>query len=106
MESTIFAGAVTSDGSGLFRRKAGQTEWQALSKGLPDRVKVYSILEGQGRTLFVGAHQGVFRSDDGGENWTDTKVPADEPPGLFAADPSRSAGYDFCGLGPCGNLQI
>ena len=80
MESTILAGAVTSDGSGLFRRKSGQTDWEALGKGLPERVKVYSILEGQDGTLFVGAHQGVFRSDDGGENWTDTKVPADERP--------------------------
>jgi photosystem II stability/assembly factor-like uncharacterized protein len=71
MESTVFAGAVMADGSGLFRRKAGQADWEPLTKGLPERVKVYSILEGQGGALFVGAQQGVFRSDDGGESWED-----------------------------------
>jgi len=80
MESTILAGAVTSDGSGLFRRKPGQTEWEPLAKGLPKQVKVYCIVEGQGATLFVGTHQGVFRSDDGGETWTDMKVPAEDRP--------------------------
>ena len=80
MESTIFAGAVTAEGSGLFRRKPGQSEWESLGNGLPDRVKVYCIAEGPGVALFVGAQQGVFRSDDGGECWTDTKVPADNRP--------------------------
>ncbi len=80
MESIVFAGAVMAEGSGLFRRKAGQADWEPLTKGLPERVKVYSILEGQGGALFVGAQQGVFRSDDGGESWTDTKVPAEDRP--------------------------
>ena len=80
MESTIFAGAVTVEEGGLFRRKPGQDSWESLQAGLPDRVKVYAIVEGQGDTLFVGAHQGVFRSDDGGESWADMQVPADSRP--------------------------
>ena len=80
MESTIFAGAVTVEEGGLFRRKPGQDSWESLQAGLPDRVKVYAIVEGQGDTLFVGAHQGVFRSDDGGESWADMQVPADGRP--------------------------
>ncbi|MDD9904737.1 MAG: YCF48-related protein [Rhodospirillaceae bacterium] len=80
MESTIFAGAVTVEEGGLFRRKPGQDSWESLQAGLPDRVKVYAIVEGRGDTLFVGAHQGVFRSDDGGESWADMQVPADGRP--------------------------
>ena len=80
MESTIFAGAVTVEEGGLFRRKPGQDSWESLQAGLPDAVKVYAIVEGQGDTLFVGAHQGVFRSDDGGESWADMQVPADGRP--------------------------
>jgi len=80
MESTIFAGAVTVEEGGLFRRKPGQDSWESLQAGLPDRVKVYAIVEGQGDTLFVGAHQGAFRSGDGGESWADMQVPADGRP--------------------------
>ena len=80
MESTVFAGAVTVESSGLFRRKPDQTDWEEVSAGLPDRIKVYAIVEGQDGTLFVGAHQGVFRSDDGGENWSDMKVPSEGRP--------------------------
>lgn len=80
MESTLLAGAVTADGSGLFRRKPGQADWEPLTNGLPDRVKIYSIVEGQGGTLFIGAHQGVYRSDDGGDSWADMRVPADGRP--------------------------
>jgi len=48
MESTIFAGAVTVEDSGLFRRKSGHNFWEPLQAGLPDRVKVYAIVEGTG----------------------------------------------------------
>ena len=80
MESTVFAGAVMVESSGLFRRKPDQSGWEEMKAGLPDKVKVYAIAEGQGGALFVGAHQGVFRSDDGGENWSDMKVPSDGRP--------------------------
>lgn len=76
MKSTVLAGAVTVEGSGLLRCRAGEETWESVIKGLPERVKVYCIVEGQGDTLFIGAHQGVFRSDDGGESWRDTGVPS------------------------------
>ena len=80
MDSTILAGAVTVDDCGLFRRGPGQNSWEPLQVGLPERVKVYAIVEGQGDVLFVGAHQGGYRSDDGGNSWVDTKVPSNGRP--------------------------
>lgn len=80
MESTLLAGAVTADGSGLFRRRPGQSDWEPLSNGLPDRVKVYSIVEGQNGTLLIGAQQGVYRSENGGDSWVDMNIPADGRP--------------------------
>jgi photosystem II stability/assembly factor-like uncharacterized protein len=100
MESTIFAGAVTVEDSGLFRRKSGQNFWEPLQAGLPDRVKVYAIVEGDGGSLFVGAHQGVYRSDDGGENWTDMHVPADGRPIYSLLSHPDAPGTIYAGSDP------
>lgn len=82
MKSTIYAGAVTAPKGGLFRRNPGQDSWETVSKGLPDDVRVYCItpVPGAPTTLYLGAEQGVFRSMDGGESWTDMKAPVEGRP--------------------------
>jgi photosystem II stability/assembly factor-like uncharacterized protein len=94
MESTVFAGAATAGSSGLFRWKPGQSEWERLKNGLPDRVRVYSILmeKGDPNALLIGTQFGVFRSADDGESWLDLGVPAEERPILsLLVDPKDAA---------------
>lgn len=82
MKSTVLVGALAAPGGGLFRCNPGQDNWESVGKGLPDKVKVYCIVPvpGDPKTLYLGAAEGVFHSTDGGESWTDMKVPADDRP--------------------------
>jgi len=105
MKSTIFAGAVTAGTSGLFRRVSGQTEWECIGNGLPERIRVYCIvMEGDDpQHLLIGSQYGVFRSSDGGDSWADLGVPADERPILSLVvhpnDPATIyAGSDYTSI--------
>ena len=70
----IFAGAghagVQSCG-GLFRRNAGEGEWQALTAGLPANVEVRAIAVHPNDTevIYAGTNDGPYRSTDGGNRW-------------------------------------
>ncbi len=94
MDSTVFVGAASAGTTGLFRRKPGQPEWERIKNGLPERVRVYSIMAKQGdpQTLLVGTQFGIFRSQDGGESWRDLGVPSEDRPILsLLAHPSDPA---------------
>ena len=61
---------------GLYRLAEGQSEWVAVEQGLPENPQVRALLAHPDRpaTIFAGTQDGVYRSDDRGENWrrTDT----------------------------------
>lgn len=82
MEGAVFVGAASAGSTGLFRSVAGEQGWERLKTGLPDRVRVYSIVSegGDANRLLIGTQFGVFRSKDGGESWTDLAVPNDDRP--------------------------
>jgi photosystem II stability/assembly factor-like uncharacterized protein len=74
----IFAGAgysVSGTGArlrgGLFRRDAGEGDWQALSAGLPENVEARAIAVHPQNTdvIYVGTQDGPYRSTDGGDHW-------------------------------------
>ena len=105
MESTVFVGALAAGTRGLFRRTPGQTEWECIGNGLPERARVYCILvEGDDpQKLLIGTQYGVFRSRDGGDSWSDLGVPADERPILSLVvhpkDPNTIyAGSDYTAI--------
>jgi photosystem II stability/assembly factor-like uncharacterized protein len=57
--------------SGLFRRRAGEGDWEDLSNGLPDAAEVRAILlhPTNSDVIFVGTQDGPYRSVDGGNQW-------------------------------------
>ena len=74
----IFAGAGYSTGAGgarlrggLFRRDAGEGEWEILSAGLPENVEARAIAVHPRDTnvIYVGTQDGPYRSTDGGDHW-------------------------------------
>jgi photosystem II stability/assembly factor-like uncharacterized protein len=74
----IFAGAGRGEGSsrfkyrgGLYRRKSGAGEWQALTRGLPENAEVRAIAvhPRDSSVMFVATQDGPYRSTDGGERW-------------------------------------
>jgi photosystem II stability/assembly factor-like uncharacterized protein len=80
----IFAGAGRGEGNarrkyrgGLFRRKAGEGDWQALTRGLPENAEVRAIAvhPRDSNVLYVGTQDGPYRSTDGGENWQRPSFP-------------------------------
>jgi photosystem II stability/assembly factor-like uncharacterized protein len=92
MQSTVFVGALegvrkpdSGRGSGLYRRVPGG-KWEHLTNGLPAGVKVLSIEapKGDTKTVYVGTQMGLFRSTDGGDSFTDLKVPLVEGSGVFS----------------------
>ena len=65
------AGHSPSGAGGLFRRVAGDGDWQALTAGLPANVEVRAIaLHPQNSdVIYVGTQDGPYRSTDGGDRW-------------------------------------
>jgi photosystem II stability/assembly factor-like uncharacterized protein len=78
-ESFIAAGLPAVAGSGLYKSTDGGDTWRPLTKGLPgadDRLGRIGIAvaPGQPQRLYAsveaGKKAGVYRSDDGGETWS------------------------------------
>jgi hypothetical protein len=72
--NTIFAGAVWGPGGhaehikgGLFRLRPGATEWESVAGSLPERAEVQTITlyPNDPKTIFIGTHDGPYRSTDG-----------------------------------------
>ena len=78
----IFAGAAragrTSTG-GLYRRPAGEGQWELVTKGLPERTDVQSItVHPQDQNLiYLGTRTGPYRSTDAGASWQRLPFPED-----------------------------
>ena len=77
-KARIFAGAgysVSRSGEqlrgGLFRRSPAEGEWEALTKGLPDKVEVRAMVVHPTNpdVIYVGTQDGPYRSVDGGDHW-------------------------------------
>lgn len=74
----IFAGAghyVAGGGAtysgGLFRRSLDDGDWQALTKGLPEKVEARAFLvhPDDSDVIYAGTQDGPYRSTDGGTRW-------------------------------------
>jgi photosystem II stability/assembly factor-like uncharacterized protein len=62
--------------SGLFRR-IGDGGWERLTKGLPSPLKVQAITvhPSQPDIIYVGTHDGPYRTTDAGESWQRLALP-------------------------------
>lgn len=59
----------------LFRASTGQRsfQWERISQGIPDRLTIQSVAVRSGKhngIVLVGTEEGLFWTQDGGENWT------------------------------------
>ena len=84
MTHYVYAGASqfskngqTVPSSGLCRQGVGETEWQILSRGLPERAEIRAILvhPDNPHLLYVGTQHGPYRSTDGGAHWEGLDFP-------------------------------
>ena len=84
---------------GLFRLTESEPQWVAKESGLPENPQVRSLLvhPDDPNIVLAGTQDGVYRSDDRGENWQRTEGLSAEVWSL-AAHPNDSAimfaGYD------------
>jgi len=84
MTHYVYAGAAPFSGAsdttlpgGLFRLTVKDSEWQPLSKGLPDRVEVRTIAihPDNPQIIYVGTQHGPYRTHDGGDHWERLNFP-------------------------------
>lgn len=71
------AGAPTQ---GVYRLDVAAGRWDALTKGLPDKVEArcLAIQPGAPNVVYVGTQDGPYRSSDGGDSWTKLALPGKE----------------------------
>lgn len=57
---------------GVFRMKLGDYRWEHLMTGFPDVIHVHCVTvhPKDKATIFVGTHDGVYRTTDRGDHWT------------------------------------
>ncbi len=70
----VYVGAETS---GLYRKEAGERQWQSLTAGMPPapQARAIAIHPHAPEVVFVGTQRGVYRSQDGGDNWQRMDLP-------------------------------
>lgn len=73
-KTCVYVGA---EASGLYRQEAGESEWQALTEGLPPspQARAIAIHPHNPNVMFVGTQRGVYRSQDRGDHWQRMNVP-------------------------------
>ena len=61
---------------GIFRR-VGDGDWEQLTKGLPETTKVQAITVDPANpdVVFIGTHDGPYRSRNGGDSWERLALP-------------------------------
>lgn len=66
---------------GLFRCNGEGGEWQAVSRGLPDRVQVRALTvdPSDAGAIYAATQSGPYRSRDGGESWTSLGLQDTDP---------------------------
>ncbi len=64
----IYVGA---EADGLYRKEASDSRWEKLSSGMPPspQVRAIAIHPNDPKTVFVGTQRGVYRSQDGGDEF-------------------------------------
>ncbi len=78
----IYVGAARWTGGtlgGVFRQTADGGGWDRLARGLPDAIQVQAIAvpPQQPEVVYLGADDGVYRSEDAGAAWQRLGVPRD-----------------------------
>ena len=64
---------------GFFRQRPGDVSWHPLTRGLPENPEVRAIqLHPEDvRVVLAGTQDGVYRSNDGGDNWASLALPGE-----------------------------
>jgi photosystem II stability/assembly factor-like uncharacterized protein len=65
----VAAWSVERNHGGLFRSRDGGGSWQTVPLMTGKSIRALAIAPSNSRILVVGALDGVFRSDDSGDNW-------------------------------------
>lgn len=84
--SILYAG---NDGGGLFKSVDGGSHWRALVGLSPTSIRSIAINPWNPSTLYVATYDGVLKSTDSGENWTNVRngIPYDDFPQLVVLAP-------------------
>ncbi len=87
MPNYVYVGAAPYYGArkdavtdGLYRLDTGRGRWDKLTGGLPDGVEArcLALAPGVREVIYVGTQQGPYRSADGGDSWSQLKLPGKE----------------------------
>jgi len=103
----VFVGAGTWTSSkkqgGLFRQKAGNGQWESLTKGLPQPMSVQAITvhPSEKDVVFAGTQDGPYRSLDGGTSWERTNFPSNLQVWSIAVHPTNPKTI-YAGTSPVG----
>ena len=68
---------VGTEAGSLYRKEAGDNEWQELANGLPPRpmARAIAIHPQDPDTVYAGTQRGVYRSEDRGDHWQRMDMP-------------------------------
>ena len=105
-DSHVFVGAAQVTGGslgGLFRQKVGDDRWERLTKGLPEpaAIQAVTIHPSNPQIVFVGTHDGPYRSDDGGTTFKRPDFPRDLAVWSIAVHPDKPR-VIYAGTSPVG----
>ena len=67
-KTLIYVGA---EASGIYRKEAGESRWENLTRGMAPsaQARTIAIHPQNPNIVFAGTQRGVYRSNDGGDNW-------------------------------------
>ena len=67
-KTLIYVGA---EASGLYRKEAGESRWENLTRGMAPsaQARTIAIHPQNPKIIFAGTQRGVYRSKDQGDNW-------------------------------------
>jgi photosystem II stability/assembly factor-like uncharacterized protein len=104
--SHVFVGAAQLTGGtlgGLFRQRVGDDRWERLTKGLPDppMIQAVTVHPGNPQVIFVGTHDGPYRSDDGGNAFKRPDFPRDLQVWSITVHPTKPR-VIYAGTAPVG----
>jgi photosystem II stability/assembly factor-like uncharacterized protein len=68
---------VGAEANGLYRKEAGDSQWQQLTNGMPPsaQVRAIAIHPQNPDMVFAGTQRGVYRSQDRGDHWQRMNLP-------------------------------
>src|SRR5687768_17991662 len=103
--SHVYIGAARLSGKvgGIFRRAVGTERWEQLTKGLPEKTNVHAITVHPTNpdTVFIGTHEGPYRSTDRGERWEKLAFPEKAEVWSIAVHPQNPR-VMYAGTSPIG----